>query len=387
MSGMAMSMEAALDEERKEVLALLEGEKKANRKHRGSMSSTGSAGSAERIRSSSPFTTSPRSPSRSMLDIAEEPAGRHASIAGTNTGITSPRRSMLDVDNSSSSGNRGSLSPTYNIHNGKSMDSRVLHPRSLSDASILDPEPSFGGKAGRAAKGDATSDYQLSGYSNSNSGGPAAPKRNSFVGKKPLGTSAMAAAMRGEDVPLSPGLYQQKDNRGRNPSIASAIGSKSRSPHSRLDVRSSSPHESLLSSSGPKGNRLSLDNGTVVDGNTAYRRLSDGNLALAGGSLAGLPGKTQKAHRDSSGTGSPEGGRLRKDYTYEEEGALADSSDEENEVSSDEETRGRKKAARGEESKTEGSPESKTVGMGRAPGPRTSMSLMAAAEEERMYRV
>lgn len=57
-----MSMEAMLDEERREVLALLEGTSNPRPK---SLSALGA-------RSSSPYTT-PRSPVRSMLDIGEGP--------------------------------------------------------------------------------------------------------------------------------------------------------------------------------------------------------------------------------------------------------------------------------------------------------------------------
>src|SRR5439155_6098092 len=76
-----MSLESALDEERLEILKLLEGH--TYRAPRGSNSSNGSAVPGR--------TTSPagaRSPVRSMLDIG--PVHRHASIAGTSVGITGP---------------------------------------------------------------------------------------------------------------------------------------------------------------------------------------------------------------------------------------------------------------------------------------------------------
>jgi hypothetical protein len=77
-------------------------------------------------------------------------------------------------------------------------------------------------------------------------------------------------------------------------------------------------------------------------------------------------------------------GRLEKDYTGGDE--AEDSSDEENRRSSDEErSRGRKKEK--SEKTRDDDPESHTVGMGRAKGPRTARSLMAAAEEERELKL
>jgi hypothetical protein len=79
---------------------------------------------------------------------------------------------------------------------------------------------------------------------------------------------------------------------------------------------------------------------------------------------------------------------LEKDYTgINGEDALVDSSDEDDRSSDEERTRGRRKTIKGQnENLEEDHPESTTLGMGRAKGPRTALSLMAAAEEERMYK-
>lgn len=380
MANPIISMEAALDEERKSVLALLEGSTQPTRAQRGSASSAGSRG-----RTSSPFPT-PRSPVRSMLDISDEPAPpRHASIAGTNSGITSPPRtapirSMLDIDSppAPQSTRSAQTSPTETQHKNRSLLNNNLHPRSKSDATGRPAD--FGHRAApeRSAKGDLTSGYQFSGILPSNPGGIVIPKRNTLAGK-----GVMADVVRGTDLGSSLG----KD-RGRNHSIASTgignnSGSKSRSPHNRLGLRSNSPHGSLLNTNstnllnGP--GKFALDNGTVVDMNSAYRRLSDANLALAGGSLAGL-GKGRR-RTDSGDALAAEGTRLVKDYSYAEDDAVAESSDEDHSHSSDEERhRGRRKADGDEED-----PEGSTIGMGRAKGPRQARSLMAAAEEEREY--
>lgn len=385
MSQPAMSMEAALDEERKSVLALLEGAAHGPRAQRGSASSAGS----ERAYSPAP---NPRSPVRSMLDIAEEPipTPRHASIAATNGGITvptrpTPIRSMLDVGGPlppPRAIHSAQTSPTEPSHKHRSSLNNVIHPRSVSDAPARPPE--FGPRSSleRNGKSDLTAGYQFSGYLPSNPGGPVAPKRNTLAGKK-VTPAAIAEAVRGSDLS---GLGK---DRGRNHSIATTgigIGgaSKSRSPHNRLGVRSNSPHASLLTSSNLLNNssKFALDNGTVVDMNTAFRRLSDANLALAGGSLATLSTKGRR-RTDSGDAVAAQGTRLVKDYTYEED-AVGESSDEDHSHSSDEEGhRGRKKTGR---DKGEDDPESTTVGMGRAKGPRQVLSLMAAAEEERKYK-
>ncbi|KAJ6442073.1 universal stress protein [Purpureocillium lavendulum] len=75
-----MSIDAMLDMERQDVLALLES------KNQGSVSPE-----RERIRSSSPYAAAPHSPVRSMLDIEEEEPGdvRTAPVTQAPSSITS----------------------------------------------------------------------------------------------------------------------------------------------------------------------------------------------------------------------------------------------------------------------------------------------------------
>ena len=243
MANPIMSMEAALDEERKSVLALLEGSAQPTRVQRGSASPAGSGG-----RTSSPFRT-PRSPVRSMLDISEDPAPpRHGLITGTTSGIaTSPRtalnRSMLDIKSppAPQSTRSAQTSPTETQNKNRSLLNNHLHPRSMSDATGRPADFGHRPAPERSAKGDLTSGYQFSGILPSNPGGIVVPKRNTLAGK-----GAMADAVRGTELGSSLG----KD-RGSNHSIASTgignnTGSKSRSPHNRLGLRSNSPHASLL---------------------------------------------------------------------------------------------------------------------------------------------
>jgi hypothetical protein len=360
-----MSLESMLDEERRDVLALLEATSTARAK--------GSIGSAKQGRAASPFTNVPRSPVRSMLDIAEDSGPRHSSIAGTNGGITSPPRttvrSMLDINASPPAKaipRSAQTSPTEANHRAHLANN--AHPRSLSDAAT---RPAGFGPRAPAVNNIPASAYQFSGYLPSNPGGPIIPKRNTQAGKKNSLPSAMAEVMRGDL-----GVLGSRDH-GRNNSIAGTginNTAKSKSPHNRLGLRSSSPHL------GPEPSKFVLDDGTPIDMNNAYRRLSDANLARSGGGLSSLGGKGAR-RRTNSGDAVTDSTRLEKDYTpIDGEAALVDSSDED--TSDEERPRGRKKAVSAEQTQND-DPESKTLGMGRAKGPRTARSLMAAAEEER----
>jgi hypothetical protein len=180
----------------------------------------------------------------------------------------------------------------------------------------------------------------------------------------------MAEVVRGGDI----SLFGTRD-RGRHHSIAGTriSNTKSKSPHNRLGGRSNSPSVSLS----PDPSKFVLDDGRVIDMNSAYRRLSDANLALSAGGLKAL-GKISRRRKNSGDAAA--GSRLEKDYTnIDGEGALADSSDEERDSSGSEGPRGRKTNTRADDD----NPESQTLGMGRGKGPRTALSLMAAAEEER----
>lgn len=368
-----MSLESMLDEERRDVLALLEGPPSG--RPRGSASSAGSGG-----RAPSPFTN-PRSPVRSMLDIEEDSGSRHSSISGTNGGtmsptLTGPIRSMLDIDKSPpvpQSTQSAQTSPTGSNHRAHIANN--VHVRSLSDATTRPTD--FGPRVTSGPRNDPTA-YQFSGYLTSNPGGPTIPKRNTQAGRKAI-PNAMAEVVRGGDL----SGFGVRD-RGRNNSISGtgiSTAAKSKSPHNRLGLRSNSPQASMLNP-----DKFALKDGRVIDMNSAYRRLSDANLALSGGSLSTLSEKSLQRRKNSGDAVSPHGARLEKDYTpVEGEDAVVDSSDEYEGRSSDEEgQRGRKKAARDHDGDWgDSDPENKTIGMGRAKGPRTALSLMAAAEEER----
>ncbi len=228
------------------------------------------------------------------------------------------------------------------------------------------------------------------------------PKRVTQLGKKGGMIPSMASVVHGTDL----GGMPLRD-RGRHNSTA-GIGSSakhtSRSPSARLG-RSSSPHTSKLNTNSfnpmPTPGQFVGEGGTVVDLNSAYRRLSNAALARSGGSLSALPARNGPQHirADSGEALSPSGGvRLEKDY-YDDADDMeraVESSDEDNGDSDrgrsgSENSRGRRKGRRkgagGTAVDLDDSDDSSLLagGMGSATGPRQARSLMAAAEEERKY--
>ncbi|KAM0331656.1 hypothetical protein ACHAQA_003335 [Verticillium albo-atrum] len=364
-----MSMEAMLDEERREVLALLEGRS-----------------SPEAIRSTSPYT-SPRSPVRSMLDVVDDAAStssksppRPAPIRSM-LDVDSPplppvRRSMLDIDvPASSQVPSGPNSPVESRSSFQSNHAPVHHPRSMSDTSS---KPSFGPRSSIGGRLDPTAGYQFSDISTNNIG-QAMPKRNTQAGKigSSAGTNSMAEALRGNDLSS---IILPTDRTGRHGSVSGPSGrrsssknnSKSKSPHGRMGFRSPSPNVAGHFQQVP-GTAV-LDDGRVVDISNAYRKLSDANLAFSAGSLSGL------AHRKSNASDNANNGRLAKDWLSPDGEDLEDSSDDDhhNDSSDDEDARGRKMSQESRDQKGK-------APQGAAAGPqRQTRSLLAAAEEERI---
>jgi hypothetical protein len=120
-----------------------------------------------------------------------------------------------------------------------------------------------------------------------------------------------------------------------------------------------------------------LNDNHSVDFQNAYRRLSNANLAFSGGSLSEL--SRRKISDDGTGYG-----RLEKDYMSPDGDLLPDdSSDDNGESSSDDDDERGRKAARSFEKGCEtahantGSQSPQTT--------RKSLSLLAAAEEERKF--
>ncbi|KAK0709502.1 hypothetical protein B0T26DRAFT_653167 [Lasiosphaeria miniovina] len=374
----AMSMEAMLDEERREVLALLEGPQAPRP---GVPSSMGG-------REPSPFT-SPRSPVRSMLDIGDDappsPVIPPAGSPKTNAKIASPRiapvrsmldvdsppppavRSMLDVGTPSSSSSSSNFKPVFSNPSSPTEPNLRAHPRSMSDAAT---RPVDFGPRSSGSRLDRTSDYQFGNIITTNAG-QALPKRVTQGGKRSnANSSSMAEVMRGNDVS---GLMLPGD-RGRHYSLGGPSmrpGNKSKSPHNRLGVRSISPHNLLMGRQLSPAGRSTINEAPEIDINNAYRRLSDAALARSRGSLSEL-GRPKRSD-DMAGSG-----RLAKDYLGPDGELLVEDSSEDNDESSDDEGERGRKAARNFDSRDQ-----------KNPGPTSSTnkaarSLMAAAEEERI---
>jgi len=177
MANKHMSLESVLDEERRDVLALLEGPP-AGRK-RGSASSAGSA------RASSPLTK-PQSPVRSMLDIDDDFVAWHSSLNSSSGVATSPRvapiRSMLDINATppTSPPIRSMLDVSITpkstasspADHGHRASAHNVHPRSLSDAAS---RPATFGPRALSGGSNSESAYQFSGYLPSNPGDLSCP--------------------------------------------------------------------------------------------------------------------------------------------------------------------------------------------------------------------
>lgn len=297
---------------------------------------------------------------KSMLDVDGPPAA--------------PVRSMLDMDSpptSAASGKQVFSTPSSPVlaSNQLARAANASHPRHMSD--VASRPVGFGPRSDGPR--DLTSEYQFSDIITSNTGHAALPKRVTQGNKKTAQPpSAMSHIVRGSDVSRIP---LPGDTRGRH-SIAGPgmrIGSKSRSPHSRLGIRSSSPAANLLSGRhlSPAG-RAFVEETYGVDMNNAYRRLSDANLLRSGGSLAEI-GRKKKIDDN------PDGGRLAKDYlTPEGDYLYDDSSDDQDDSNAEEGERGRKAART-----FDGLPPDSDKAGAKADKDRTALSLLAAAEEER----
>lgn len=369
-----MSLETALDDERREVMNILEGIPNPSR--------------GLGHRPDSPFaqnrrTTSPLPPVRSMLDIAG-PAAPKIVAGGRHMGGTSQSvRSMLDTSTSrpariaQSTTSSGASQNSVSGLRGARSNATNAHARTSNERETVDPN----------------TDYQFSMLPSIQN--QALPKRVMRGGKK-QNLSSMASILQGQELSALP---RGRDHGSHNSNAG--IGENSKSPSSHLLHRSQSPGTGMLMQTPGK---FVTDSGKVIDMNNAYRKLSNAALLKSGGELSTLATNTA-SYRGSLKNGeilSPKGeSRLQKDY-YEDDGnedASIETSDDVQTGSSADEAwgqgsvRGRKMGRRmkgvdggefnGEDSEAdvvkagEGS-----VGLGKAPGPRKAKTLLAAAEEE-----
>jgi hypothetical protein len=326
-----MSLESALAEEARDVVAILEGRNLRQ---------------TPRVRAGSPAGMA-QSPVRSMLDIGDvsSPKSRHASVAGTTVGITKsgapfsqhePVRSMLDTL---------PLPPPP--------DSPSLP---VARAGSKSPPP----PAVRpiiASKFDPESAYQFDMIPSSDRN--ALPKRVTQGGKKSKGT--MASVFASSDDVRRGSLFPSA-----NPSTGR---SQSPSTH-KLNTNSMN----LMTD---PGKFVVSDSGHLIDMSNAYRRLSDAALLKSGGSLSQLPAR-KDYNQDTGEQIAPDGGvRLAKDYQHptEDEDAIETS----DEYSSNDDLLGENLRGRGRirKSSNEAVEDDEAAESGKP------KSLLAAAEQER----
>ncbi|KAK6541320.1 hypothetical protein TWF694_008664 [Orbilia ellipsospora] len=411
-----MSLESALEEERLEILKLLERPSIPN-KSSGNGSGTGTSPTTPRSPPLVPRTVSPaRSPPRSTQSIGGISSMILAAERGSNS--ASPPPSTLSYNTRSrDSSPHGSLHSTTSSSYGgprllrdrdRERDSSAFTPNVDYQFSMLPSTPNPHFRRTGPTRASKTSTNL-----------PASPTSSPTMTHASVsqGYQDTLSSIYSESGPFQPGgmgLPSGSQVSGRQIRLGSSKRSGSPSVY---PARSSSPSTGNLSlsplSSPPLNMAMSTpsrtlvtENDTIIDLESAYRRLSDDALRNSGGSLANLPerGGTASHIRASSGESiSRDGGvRLEKDLTFmvgDDGREIAVESSEESEYSSDDDTesfRGRQSEKReiGRTADLNYERESPSIGTNVRKGVHTAtsrtsvpqrktMSLLAAAEEER----
>ncbi|KZF19225.1 adenine nucleotide alpha hydrolases-like protein [Xylona heveae TC161] len=276
---------------------------------------------------------------------AEAPSLAHRHRGASPPGPRSPVRSMLDITGKSAAAARHASIAGSNV-----------------------------GASRPGTRTDPTSEYQFDPLPNTPN---PAPKRGS-QSKSGL-PSAITDILQGH----TDTSYRQ--GRGRHNSTAGISQHKSKSPSTRLG-RSVSPRHSSLNTNSfnpmPTPGRYTLDDGKVVDMNSAYRRLSDAALRKSGGSLSSLA--RDRVRSDSGESLSPSGGvRLNKDIDADDDEAAVSSSDDSDDGSSGDEWDGDGRRGRKGRRDSDDTSKNTPAGMGNKAKNKTAKSLMAASDEER----
>ncbi|PGH08726.1 hypothetical protein AJ79_05917 [Helicocarpus griseus UAMH5409] len=385
-----MSLESALDEERREILDILEG--RPNRPPQPS-----------RPRHGSP--TPP--PIRSMLDVVpDQPSQRHHSIAGTGVGVASgatnrnPQiRSMLDpispsplrlthsAEPSPTLSAEQPASPTSptslkspKLPKSPAQDETRRRSSDTSNTSLPDP----------LRKKQGIDDYQFEMLPSIPS---QVPKRVTQAGKLPANhnnnatqVNSMAAVMSGQELGGLSGFTRGRDPM-RHGSAVGMSGRQSKSPSARRMGRSQSPGSGLLNTNSfnplPVPGKFVTDTGKIINLDQAYRRLSNAALSRSGGTLSRFQKSTSRERGEDALSDSDT--RLQKDYYSGDDGFSGENSSDDDDYSSGEEDwnaemqRGRRRSRK----KSDSDPVSDENGGGKSSGSQKVRSLLAAAEEER----
>lgn len=287
-----MSLESALEEERLEILKILE--RPAPRPRSGAQSTPNSP------RQAYSSLTRPISPHRPVTSLIDEVAGLPPR---SSTPLGSGRASPVDFN--------GSNAP--------------VHYRTRSDASN-NPPPRLLGR-GLPSAYQSYSPNEAYDFSMIPTVGGSAPRKRTASQPSMLSTSGVPGRSKS---PLG------------NPAFTHG--------------RAMSPPSSRVASPSRERHTLTGESGSKIDLDYAYARLNDSALAASGGTLASLPGRKPITDKNgelvTAGTGeslTQDGGvRLQMDLASDER-AIVDSSDEEDsteeddsgEAYSDEEGRGR----------------------------------------------
>lgn len=273
-----MSLESALDEERREVLALLEGTNKNKAPQSGRTQSPRVSARAQ-----SPATA--MSPVRSMLDVG----GPH-------------RADWSHIGRSSSRGSVPSSPPPS--------------ARSLGSPGII-PEAAY--------------QFEMLPTIEAHS----MPKRVTQGGKKTAKPRAMSSVYGDQS-----GLLGSPRERDRHGSFGGFQGKKSSSPGpGRSQSPGGRMLNTNSLNLMPTPNKYVTDSGKVIDMNSAYRRLSDANLIRSGGGLSSLP--SRKGSDPTKGESLAPGGGVRLDTDdFGDDEAVVESSENDDTDDSDGDTWG-----------------------------------------------
>ncbi|KAF3315258.1 hypothetical protein TWF173_004137 [Orbilia oligospora] len=351
-----MSLESALEEERLEILKLLE-RPSVPHKHSGGGNPPGISPTIPRSPPLVPRATSPaRSPSRATQSISGISSMIIAAERGSNSASPPPGQfaySQRSRDSSPHGSLHSATSPAYGgprllKDRDRDRDASAFTPNADYQFNILPstPNPHFrrAGGGGRAGKTPPV---------------PSSPTSSPTTMHASLsqGHQDTLSSIYSESGPFQPGgmgLPSGSQVGGRQIRLGSS-SRRSGSP-SMYHNRSASPHAGNLSLSPlsspplnmnmvPPTKTLITENDTLIDLESAYRRLSDDALRNSGGSLATLPerGGTAGNIRASSGESiSRDGGvRLEKDLTFmvgDDGREIAVESTDDSEYSSDDDT-------------------------------------------------
>lgn len=228
MANRLKSFETVLEEERREVLALLEKRPSRRPKRAGSSSNP--------RRASSPLRTAQR-PVRSIVDAGRGPASRRRSTPGVITERPQEGRSMLDIDSLGLADTPDGESSDEPAAENSTKESHVHH-RSLSDTTFRPSDLDS-----LDADFILSSAYKLSGYLSSNSG----PPKPTTLTAKYINSSGSSQS----------GLMKTDSN---NSTLTdSTVTAKNSTSHRLSDTNLAAGHRSSISSGNSSGRASSGD--------------------------------------------------------------------------------------------------------------------------------